>query len=392
MTDILCLKELLNQEECIELLQFMLFYDEPVLTWQCIDVEYLIIDNQMPGSGLVTALSCDLSALKWDLLFKRIDLNLQLIEAIVVLGRKIVYKDIEIIIENVSEKNIAILTFALSRLSLLNDIHLAISLVYKVFGLQKFLFAEEVMKTFSSLLLYDDLGNLLYQALKLKNYVLIIDIINLKPMFTFTQLIKNILKLKKFNFLLELIMEGAVIHPAQIVDEMNRAYIIDVSSDIISYLKLIPEGRIQLFYKALEYGLFDVAESYLFKGTKETNTSKIDLNVILRLPIRGNAEERQKYIAFVKVLTSYGIDPNGKSPVCPLDTVLNFPSDYQREKVQLLLHLIVCGTTIGNSVYQKNSTTLLHIATRMSIESGMCIPVCKVLKLTVLARMMYLLY
>ena len=179
----------------------------------------------------------------------------------------------------------------------------------------------------------------------------------------FTQLIMCALKLRNFEFLSEMISQGAMIHPALIVKEMTKDDTLKDSA-IMAYLISIPEGRIQLFHKALLYGDFKMAEALLMKGTWKTNTEKIDMNFVIKLQMPAISEKRQEYITFVKMLIKYGIYIGG---MCPLDVILDKLEDYQKDKIQLLSLLMQRGVTITN---ERNQTTLLHIATKYAVDSG----------------------
>lgn len=99
----------LNSSECSEVITYMSTSHEP---WECKHLSYLVKKSEIPGSGIATTLSCDLSTFSWKLLLRKQDLDHETVQAITSLGGKFAYEDIE---QQVSDRNIAVLQLAMEK-------------------------------------------------------------------------------------------------------------------------------------------------------------------------------------------------------------------------------------------------------------------------------------
>lgn len=145
-----------------------------------------------------------------------------------------------------------------------------------------------------------------------------------------------------------------------------------VSDNSIAILQQgIKQHSVKLFIQAVECSKFKKAEGYL-KGKSQLSITDINLSEIIEAMVKGKIHSLKR-ICFVKKLLEDGIDPNSKREgVCPLDYVLELSSQYyQAERIELLTLLIKYNADIECCTYpRKKSTTLLHIATSLAIESG----------------------
>ena len=251
LTHLLCLEDTLNSSECIEIVTYLSTSREHVLLWECKHLSYIVKKSDVPGSGVATTLSCDLSNFSWKFLLQKQDLDYETVKAICSLGGKFALEDIENITKNVSGRNISVLQLAM---------------------------------------------------LKSKDYV-------------------------------------------------------------------------KMFLEAVGFSKFKQAEDYLKES--QLNIDDLSLSSVLQIMLQRkiHTAKRRDYISFIgKLLDEYGISPNQQKDeeLCPLDVALKLPSkEYQAERIALLTLLIEHGAAIESCTYpEKNQTTLLHIATKLAIESG----------------------
>ena len=279
-------------------------------------MKYLVVRSETPGSGIASALSCDLSLFPWKKLFKKSNLKKELVEAIMLLGGIITNSDISAFIQKGRSEDSDILSL--------------------------------VMDKCTPELKSDNLTSLCQQAL---NH-------------------------KKLRFVDMLISKGAepdvsdLAGVVSIQDNMSQAL------NVVTYLKLNPEGCTKLLLKAAEKAKYTLAEEWIQKESRELNQSMIDLSIIISSKMSGNTKKREEFVLFIKDLLQYGANPNGIGEIRPLDAILEHPQlskEYSAEKLQLLLILIEGGASIEHCTFpRKNRTTLLHIATVLAInrESG----------------------
>ena len=307
MTDSLSLEHLLSSHDCTSVIKSLANYSHQL--FESKHINYLMVKNEMSGSGVVQTLSCDLSGIFWKKLIKQNRLEYDAMKVIVAQGGLFKSHDIQVMIK-VYEDNAPIL--------------------------------ELVM-----------------------NYCI--------PKPTNRDLCKfsdQALTCKKFGFTKVLISCGAKLNVANMLQELSMSDILS-EMEFVSYIKSTVEGRVGLFFKALKYSEYDFAESLVSGTESEPVASKISLSSVLACPFLQNLEARKKFVSVVKVLLENGTDPNGSGEVNPLDITLSLPKDSQTEKIELLALLLQQGAAIERCTYQrKNKTTLLHIATKFAVKSG----------------------
>ena len=312
-TDVLKLDELLNKDECTKIIKFLL---ESSLPWQGKHMEYLVVKSEIPGSGITSSLSCDLSMFPWKKLFKKSNLKNELIQSIMLLGGVITNNDISALIQKGENEDIDVLRLVL----------------------------DECTPELKS--------------------------VNL------TSLCQQALNHKKLRFVDMLISKGAEPDVSDLADVVSIQDNMSQALNVITYLKLNPEGCTKLLLKAAEKAKYTLAEEWIQKESRELNQSIINLSMIISSKMSGNTREREEFVLFIKNLLQYGANPNGIGEICPLDAILEHPQlskEYSAEKIQLLLILIEGGASIEHCTFpRKNRTTLLHIATVLAInrESG----------------------
>ena len=283
MTNSLRLEKVLNSGDCIRLLAF---YSPTLLESK--HINYLIVKNEMPGSGIVQTLSCDLSGISWSALIERNLLDYNAMKVIVAQGGLFKSYDIQIMIP-VCEDNM--LEFTMD-----------------------------------------------HCTPKPTN----------RDMCEFSE---KALKYKKFGFIKVLISRGAKLNVASMVKELSKSDIFP-ETEFVSYIKLTVEGRVGLFLTALKYSEYEFAESFVNDTESESVASQISLSSVLECPIQGNLEARKRYVSFVKRLLENGIDPNGNEEANSLNLILNLPKANQTEKIELLTLLLQQGAMIERCTYQ----------------------------------------
>ena len=335
----LALETKLDCKSCTDVITTATVSTDNIL-WSCKHVDFLVRKGELPGSGVAITLSCDLSDFFWEYLLRKHDLSHATVEAIISLQGKFSLKDIEYIME-------------------LEKINGAIAPVLQL-----------AMKECSPSIGKKCWNHLFNQALKYKKLWFVEELLKYSPSFVTEHSIKQCLKLKNFDIIVEMIAKGVQIEPALIIDEMSKSDITSTESKILSHLKSTLEGQVQLFFKAVIFCEFKLAETWFNEEVKKHVSLT---SVLLKLSFRGNERERNRCISFIKGLLESGIDPNNKrsGEMCPLDVVLEFRKSYQAEKIEMLTLLIEYGAAIECCTYQKkNQTTLLHFATQLAIESG----------------------
>ena len=101
-TESLLLKELSNQE-CSTVINYLSTWRGH---WSGKHMSYLMNKSILPGSGVASALSCDLSRFSWDLLIKKELFDEDTMKAIISLGARITMRDVKNIISNTKEETI----------------------------------------------------------------------------------------------------------------------------------------------------------------------------------------------------------------------------------------------------------------------------------------------
>ena len=308
MTDTLNLEDLLNSHDCTDVIKYLT--TSPHESFESRHMNYLMVKNKIPGSGIVQTLSCDLSGISWKSLIERNLLDYDAMKVIIGQGGLFKSHDIHAVII-VCEDNVSML--------------------------------ELIMNHCTPKPTDEDISKFSEQSLKCK----------------------------KFGFIKVLISHGAKLNLENMLQAMLQALSkSDISSEteLISYIKSTVEGRVGLFFKALKYSEYGFAESLVSGTENESVANKISLSSVLECPLRGNLEARKKFISFVKWMLENGFDPNGSGEANSLDIVLKLPKDNQTEQIELLTLLLHQGAAIERCTY--NETTLPHIATKFAIDSG----------------------
>lgn len=304
LTHLLSLEERLSSTECVDVIKFMANFCNG--DFDSKHVNYLLLKNELPGSGVVQTLSCDLSDFSWKKIIKQNILEYTAVKVILSQGVAISVSDIDFILIECKE-NVQLL--------------------------------ELIVMKCTPKPSQDDL----------------------------LRWSEHALKHKKFNIVLVLLSHGANIDVARIAEEMTKSDVLS-NKKIISHLKSTVEGRIALFFRAVKYSEYALVESLLSDGENKSVVSRISISSVLGFPLQGNSVARQGYITFVKSLLERGVNPNREGESSPLDIVLKLPNEYQAEKVELLTLLLQHGAAIEHQ--RENETTILHIATKFVIDSG----------------------
>ena len=345
LTQQLNLKGILTKEECTEVINF--FAASPTdetLQWSSKHVSYLVKESRHRGSGVAVTLECNLSGFKWKKILQKYDLNLDTAQAIVSLGGAFSLHDLDTIVLKTNDSKAEILQLALKTCSMPIDEEKLKHLYDQAISSKKLKFVEELMKH-SPLLKTEHSDAFVMLSLRLK----------------------------RFDIIANMIGNGVTIDPVLIVNEMARAGITSVGSSIMAYIKSTPEGRVQLFLKAVELSDFSIAHDCLAEGNESLNVSAITLSSVLKFPAGKSSDEKKKHVLLIQKLLELGVRANREENdgVCPLDIVLELTKENESFKIELLTLLLEHGTAIDCCTYQKkHQTTLLHVATKLAIESG----------------------
>lgn len=373
MTDLLNLAEMLSSDECAEVIKFMAAsYREDRFKRE--HINYLFLTTEKPGSGVAQTLSCDLRKISWKLLLESNNLECDTIQVIVFLGGLPTPSDIRCLVEH--SEDVSILEVIVKNCSPRPSDKVADNLFKQAVEQRKFTFSEYIAGHFPSVA-NGDLNKLIMKIIKQKDFKFMEEILgNLQNIGDINHLIDYSLKHQKFSLILHLISHGVEISVARIVKEMQWAHI-PSNNEIVSYLKSTTEGHTELFVKAVKCSQYTFAESLLV-GNRSA-IPKISLSSVLnKCPIPRCHVAKERHISFIKKLLDIGMDPNGvEGEKCPLDIILDLSKDHQMEQIQLLIVLLQCGAAIERCTYQrKNQTTLLHIATKLAVDSGIFLHAC----------------
>ena len=347
LTQSLNLIATLNKEECTEVIKFLAASpSDETLQWSSKHVSYLVKQSRLQGSGVAVTLACNLSGFKWKNILQKHDLNLHTTQAIISLGGVFALKDLDTIVLKTKDAKVDIFQLAITTCSMPVDEEKLKYLFEQALKLKKLKFVEELLK--HSLSLANEHSDVL---------------------------IKQSLKLKRFDVIADVIRSGASIDPVLIVQEITKSDFTSIDSSIMAYIKSTTEGRIRLFFKAVEHSEFSLAQDCLTGGNEALNLSAISLSAILKFPISKSSHERKKHVLFIQWLLDTGVEANKRDEdedACPLDIVLELSKEYDNTKIEFLTLLLEHGAAIDCCTYQKKrQTTLLHVAIKLAIESGM---------------------
>lgn len=339
MTDLINLEERLGSAKCTELIMSLARGNLP---WNFQLLRYLVLKSDMPGSGVAATLCCNLSTFPWNNLLQKQEIDLEMVQAVVSLKGVVTLQDIFNVIHFIDSKKFTILNFTISHCSQKLDDCDLIELYKFANKRKKSKFAEEIMDYSLST---RDVNKLIVVATTNLGY----------------DFIEKILELKQKS-----------VNPTVLVNELPLTAI-KLSSSLISCIHSTPESRAQLLLKAIQHFEFQMAEDCLKWPLDTTIRSKIDVSHVLQFQMnQASRDKRQHFVSFVKKLLDTGIDPNGQDgEICPLDLVLKQSNEYHSEKMELLISLLEHGAAISHCMYEKTKeTTLIHVATKLAIDSG----------------------
>ena len=293
----------LKSNECNEIIQFLL---KSSLSWQSEHISYLVVKSKMPGSGIASTLSCDLSEISWKFLLQNSFLKKELIQAIMSLQGVIEESDILILIQKDQDEDSEIFRLVLDNCT-------------------PALSNEKI-----------------------------------------TSLCQQALNQKKLKYVDMLILQGATPNVSELADIMTDQENIPACMNIMSHVKSAPAVYTMMLLKLLKKGKFSVAEEWVLKDSKD---SMIDLSAILKSDMIDDKDYRKDYISFIKnILGTKAKSVNEICPI--IDTILEQDCIHHAVKIQLLLSILIENhACIQYCAFPKNnSTTLLHIVTKLAID------------------------
>lgn len=104
MADSLSLENLLNSHDCTCVIKSLATSSHELFESKSKLINYLMVKNEMPGSGVVQTLSCNLSGISWKKLIKQNHLDYDAIKVIVAHGGSFKSHDIQIMITVCEDK------------------------------------------------------------------------------------------------------------------------------------------------------------------------------------------------------------------------------------------------------------------------------------------------
>ena len=377
MTDLLHLERRLNRYECDCLIRFIASSEKDMLLRSEI-IKFLVLKSEMPGSGVATTLSCDLTGFSWSNLFRvGYDLDLETVQAIMSLKGIISYQDIDVMIQclKCSASNVALLKYALDHAPKLKDASTLINLCKNAMICNKAKFFRELMSFSVSASKFDAVAfySLCKEAMRLNRVKYIEEVLSysLSQANDSSKLVQQALKEKNMDLLEELKTKSKeAVDPVHLVNKMNKTDL-QTRKKLISYIMSTPEGCAQLFLKAVGYFEYELAEKCLADADVEAVRNNVGLTSVLRYLNQGNSAQRKEHIQFIKKLLELGFDPNGRDgEEFPLDAVLKLSSEYHSEKNELLMLLLQYNVRVKSCILREKGTTLLHEATTSAIDFG----------------------
>ena len=336
MTHRLALDEEVNTHECTKIIMCMAKSVAGSLPWQCKHINFLVAKSKLPGSGIASILSCNLSTFPWYNLLQKEDLNLETVEAIVSLNGSISHYALHKCFMKYVYEDTAVLLFAIKNTTPNLSDYDIIMLHEKAVNWNNLKFAEQ-------LLLASNFDTLIHQALELDSL----------------EIVEN------------LVSKGAYVDPTVLIKKMGKA---DLYSRkyLVTYVLSSSDACAvnELILKAIEYSDFQLAECLLEKRGEVIQS--INFCSLLELFKKQDTIERKmKFVTITENVLKSGVDPNRRDgSKVPLDIILEISQDCHA-KICLLMLLLQHGANIENSKYAKEKgTTIIHIATKLAINSG----------------------
>lgn len=99
-----------NEDECTAVVLELM----SLKSCSCKHLQFVVIKGQKRGSGIAQELECDLSKLDTSKLFKKSDVDIQTLEAVMKLGAKIKLKNIEKAVKHITDDKVLILESAVA--------------------------------------------------------------------------------------------------------------------------------------------------------------------------------------------------------------------------------------------------------------------------------------
>lgn len=298
-----------TSKECQAVVNVMSTSEERALNWNSQHMKYLVMPTAVPGSGVTTTISCDLSAFKWEFLIRKCDFDLDIMQAILSLGAVIATADLRTIVNTVRDSKTEVLTHALDKFT----------------------------PPLASICL--------------------------------NSLCTHALKLGKENFHSIFLSRGATVEAASILKEIPLPEITRCKW-MYSSITSTPKGCILLVQSALDKGNFKALESC---EIPQSYKNEVDLGSFVQPSVQGSTEKKKKCIQFIGSLLESGrVNSNGlQGEKHPLDVVLELSNVHIKEKMELLCLLLQHGADIQHCTFpRKKQTTFLHIATQFTIDDG----------------------
>ena len=143
------------------------------------------------------------------------------------------------------------------------------------------------------------------------------------------------------------------------------------NEQLMSYLLSTKDGSTTFIKKAFKNPAYvDTANRYLDGAFGSVNVELIDLAELLPF-VQSNTDLFQK-------LLSVEVNPNGiLNGNKPLDVVLEMSKVSTAHKVDFICMLTEAGASLECASYPKTiGTTIIHLATSMALETGVCIDLC----------------
>ena len=125
----------------------------------------------------------------------------------------------------------------------------------------------------------------------------------------------------------------------------------------------LPSHGSQLLIQALKTEDYDGALALAKKFTK-TTMDKLDLATLMESNIVNCPE-------LIRVLVETGLSPNGRGRKTPISVVMGLPATSWTKKIVLMCFLLDIGEDCSHLSHTgKSSTTPLHVATDIALQSG----------------------
>ncbi len=305
-----------SRKECIAILNALVYFDNDHFQLKSRHLKYLLVPTSSLGSGIAVQYFCDHKyTLKWSNVIKTNDFDIETMEAIISVGGHITVTEIKAIITSVHESKEQTLHFTLD-------------------NCKTSLNSKEI----------NSLG-------------------------------VAACKSKKITFLSMVLMRDGIVDREDIYNNFLPSSIF-ANKATFNYVIADKKGVQKLIKLALEQNEFDFLERNKDNLLPSSNCT-VDISTLIQSCSHGTSEKKKKCVEFIislldnKIVSADGID----GELIPLDTVLEFPKNCNKQKIKLIGALLKSGANIQRCTYaRKEQTTILHSATQIAIdESKSCI-------------------